>query len=125
MLLELSARDLRKLIARDADLSDIFMKAFLARRLSLRDTGQGNVVVLGSKYSADTLSLREFLTRDGHPFTYFDLDSDPMAQELLDRFGVSNSDIPVVICNNSLVLRNPRPNQLAASLGFNCNIDDS
>jgi thioredoxin reductase (NADPH) len=124
-LLELSARDLRKLIARDADLSDIFMKAFLARRLSLRDTGQGNVVVLGSKYSADTLALREFLTRDGHPFTYFDLDSDPMTQELLDRFGVSNSDIPVVICNNSLVLRNPRPNQLAASLGFNCNIDDS
>jgi thioredoxin reductase (NADPH) len=124
-LLELSARDLRKLIARDADLSDIFMKAFLARRLSLRDTGQGNVVVLGSKYSADTLALREFLTRDGHPFTYFDLDSDPTTQELLDRFGVSNSDIPVVICNNSLVLRNPRPNQLAASLGFNCNIDDS
>jgi thioredoxin reductase (NADPH) len=49
MLLELSARELRKLIARDADLSDIFMKAFLARRLSLRDTGQGNVVVLGSR----------------------------------------------------------------------------
>lgn len=125
MLLELSARELRKLIARDADLSDIFMKAFLARRLSLRDTGQGNVVILGSRYSANTLALREFLTRDGHPFTYFDLDSDPMTQELLDRFGVSNSDIPVVICNNSLVLRNPRPNQLAASLGFNCNIDDS
>jgi thioredoxin reductase (NADPH) len=125
MLLELSSSDLRKLIARDAELSDIFMKAFLARRLSLRDTGQGNVVVLGSKYSADTLALREFLTRDGHPFTYFDLDSDPMTQELLDRFGVSNGDIPVVICNNSLVLRNPRPNQLAASLGFNCNIDDS
>ena len=55
-LLELSARDLRTLIAKDAELSDIFMKAFLARRLSLRDTGQSNVVVLGSRYSA------------GHPF---------------------------------------------------------
>jgi thioredoxin reductase (NADPH) len=124
-LLELSARDLRTLIGKDAELSDIFMKAFLVRRLSLRDTGSGNVVVLGSRYSANTLALREFLTRDGHPFTYFDLDSDPVAQDLLDRFGVSTEDIPVVICNNVLVLRNPTPNEVAESLGFNCNIDDS
>src|SRR5271154_5742996 len=116
-LLELSARDLRTLIAKDAELSDVFMKAFLARRLSLRDTGSGNVVILGSRYSANTLALREFLTRDGHPFTYFDLDSDPVTQELLDRFGVGPADIPVVICNNSLILRNPSPNQLADSLG--------
>jgi thioredoxin reductase (NADPH) len=124
-LLELSARDLRTLIGKDAELSDVFMKAFLARRLSLRDTGSGNVVVLGSRYSANTLALREFLTRDGHPFIYFDLDADPVAQDLLDRFGVSTEDIPVVICNNVLVLRNPTPNQVAESLGFNCNIDDS
>jgi thioredoxin reductase (NADPH) len=124
-LLELSAVNLRALIARDAELSDIFMKAFLARRLSLRDSGQSNVVILGSKYSAETLALREFLTRDGHPFTYFDLDSDPATQELLDRFGVATTDIPVVISNNSVVLRNPTLNQLAASLGFNTNIDDS
>jgi thioredoxin reductase (NADPH) len=124
-LLELSARDLRTLIAKDAELSDVFMKAFLARRLSLRDTGSSNVVILGSRYSANTLVLREFLTRDGHPFTYFDLDVDPVAQDLLDRFGVSTGDIPVVICNNSLVLRNPTPNEVAGSLGFNRNIDDS
>jgi thioredoxin reductase (NADPH) len=123
-LLELSARDLRMLIGKDAELSDVFMKAFLARRLSLRDTGSGNVVVLGSRYSAGTLALREFLIRDGQPFTYFDLDSDPVAQELLDRFGVSSQDVPVVICNNALVLRNPTPQGLAESLGFNCNIDD-
>ena len=42
------------------------MKAFLARRLSLREKGHGNVAVLGSRYSANTLALREFLTRDGH-----------------------------------------------------------
>jgi len=124
-LLELSARDLRALIAKDAELSDIFMKAFLARRLSLRDSGQGNVVVLGSRYSAETLALREFLTRDGHPFTYLDLDSDPVTQELLDRFGVTTSEIPVVICNNSLVLRNPSPHELVDKLGFNSSIDDS
>jgi thioredoxin reductase (NADPH) len=124
-LLELSARDLRTLIGKDAELSDIFMKAFLARRLSLREKGEGNVVVLGSRYSANTLAIREFLTRDGHPFTYLDLDVDQTAQELLDRFGVSIKDIPVVVCNNARVLRNPSLQEIAECLGFNSNIDDS
>jgi thioredoxin reductase (NADPH) len=124
-LLELSARDLRTLIGKDAEVSDIFMKAFLARRLSLREKGEGNVVVLGSRYSANTLAIREFLTRDGHPFTYLDLDVDQTAQELLDRFGVSITDIPVVVCNNARVLRNPSPQEIAECLGFNSNIDDS
>jgi thioredoxin reductase (NADPH) len=123
-LLELSARDLRTIIGKDAELSDVFMKAFLARRLSLKDKGEGNVVVLGSRYSANTLAAREFLTRDGHPFTYLDLDVDQTAQEMLDRFGVSTDDIPVVICNNAQVLRNPSPRQIAESLGFNSSIDE-
>src|SRR5271170_5770016 len=118
-LLELSAKDLRALIGKDAELNDVFMNAFLARRLSLRDKGLGNVVVLGSRYSANTLALREFLTRDGHPFTYLDLDSDQMAQELLDRFGVGPDDIPVVVCNSVRVLRNPSPKEVAESLGLN------
>ena len=124
-LLELSPEDLRTLIGKDAELSDIIMNAFLARRLSLKETGQGNVVVLGSKYSADTLAVREFLTRDGHPFAYFDLDTDPATQDLLDRFGVAIDDIPVVICNNSQVLKNPSTKEVAECLGFNSHIDDS
>jgi thioredoxin reductase (NADPH) len=124
-LLELKARDLRTIIGRDAELSDVFMKAFLDRRLSLKEHGHGNVVVLGSRYSAATLAAREFLVRDGHPFTYLDLDADQTAQELLDHFGVSLSEIPVVICNNSTVLRNPTPQRIAECLGFNSNIDQS
>jgi thioredoxin reductase (NADPH) len=124
-LLELSAVNLRILIGKDAELSELFMKAFLARRASLQEAEQGNVMVLGSRYSANTLAIREFLTRDGHPFAYIDLDTDQTAQGLLDSFGVSTADVPVVICNNSLILRNPSPRQVAEALGFNCQIDDS
>lgn len=124
-LLELSAENLRTLISRDAELSDIFMKAFLARRLSLSSNGHGNVVILGSRYSSATLAIREFLTRDGHPFAYVDLDTDRSAQELLDRFGVSSDDVPIVICNKEQVLRNPSPSEVAQALGFNANIDES
>jgi thioredoxin reductase (NADPH) len=125
ILLELCPAQLRILIGKDAELSDIIMNAFLARRLSLKDTGQGNVVILGSNYSANTLLIREFLSRDGHPFNYFDLDTDPTTQEMLDRFGVTTDDIPVVICNNTQVLRKPSTKELAECLGFNSNISGS
>ena len=125
ILLELCPAQLRILIGKDAELSDIIMNAFLARRLSLKDTGQGNVVILGSNYSANTLLVREFLSRDGHPFNYFDLDTDPTTQEMLDRFGVTTDDIPVVICNNTQVLRKPSTKELAECLGFNSNISGS
>ncbi len=124
-LLELPPKNLRALIGKDAELSDIIINTFLARRLSLKETKQGNVVVLGSKYSMNTLAIREFLTRDGHPFNYFDLDSDPVTQDLLNRFGVTISDIPVVTCNNTQVLKNPSTKEIAECLGFNSNIDDS
>jgi thioredoxin reductase (NADPH) len=122
-LLDLGANNLRTLIARDAELNDIFMNAFLARRASLRDAGHGNVVLVGVNGSAATLALREFLSRDGHPYAYFDVASDAAAQTLLDRFGAGASDIPLVICNNAIVLRNPTPKELADCLGFNLSID--
>ena len=62
--LEVTADALRSLIAKDAELSDIFMRAFIHRRLALIAGDMGNVVILGSRHSANTLRLREFLTRN-------------------------------------------------------------
>jgi thioredoxin reductase (NADPH) len=123
--LEVSADALRALIARDAELSDIFMRAFIHRRVKLISEGVSNVILLGSRHSANTLRLREFLTRNGHPHTYIDLDSDATAQELLDRFNLKIDDIPVVICSGKNVLRNPSTHQLAECLGFAGNVDDA
>lgn len=123
--LELSGDGLRSLIARDAELSEIFMRAFILRRLELIRRGRGSVILLGSHYSAKTLQLREFLTRNGFPYSYVDLDKDRTSQELLDRFNVSPAEIPVVICPNHGVLRNPSIQKLADNLGFNSQIDES
>jgi len=121
--LEISADALRMLIAKDAELSDIFMRAFLLRRVALISGGLGNVIVLGSQHSSNTLRLREFLTRNGHPHRYVDLDSDQGSQELLDRFDIKLEDIPVVICSGKSVLRNPTNQKLAECLGFTGRID--
>lgn len=122
--LEVSGDGLRSLIARDAELSEILMRAFILRRLELIRRGYGNVIVMGSQHSAKTLEIREFLSRNGHPYTYVDLDSDRTSQELLDRFHVKPSEVPVVICCNAgNVLRSPSIQELANRLRFNLSID--
>jgi thioredoxin reductase (NADPH) len=120
--LEISAEGLRSLVARDAELSEILMRAFILRRLALISGGLGNVILMGSRHSADTLRLREFLTRNGYPYTYVDLDTDKTSQELLDRFEVKLDEVPVLICNGRTVLRNPSTQELADCLGFNVSI---
>lgn len=121
--LEVAPDDLKALVARDADLSETFLRAFILRRLALIRHGLGNLVVLGSRHSAQTLEIREFLTRISYPHSYIDLDTNRESQELLDRFQVKASEIPVVICNGKNVMRNPSVEALANCLGFNAAID--
>ena len=124
-VIQLDREPLLALIQTDAELSEILMRAFLLRRLELIARHLGDVVVIGSAHCAGTLRAKEFLTRNGHPFQYIDLDRDREAQELLDRFHIGVADIPVLICRGDAVLRNPTNSQIADCLGFNEEIDDT
>jgi thioredoxin reductase (NADPH) len=84
-VIELAREQLLRLIQTDAELSEIFMRAFILRRIELIAGGYGDVVLIGSTHCAGTLGVKEFLTRNGHPFHYIDLDRDADAQDLLDR----------------------------------------
>jgi thioredoxin reductase (NADPH) len=124
-VIQLDREALLALIQTDAELSEILMRAFLLRRLELIARHLGDVVVVGSTHCAGTLRVKEFLTRNGHPFQYIDLDRDHEAQELLDRFHIDVADIPVLICRGDAVLRNPTNSQIADCLGFNEEIGDT
>jgi thioredoxin reductase (NADPH) len=106
-VLELRPEDPRILVARDAGLSEIFLPAFVLRRLMLISRQLGNAVIIGSRHSADTLRLREFSGRNGHPYTYVDLDLDDACRDILDRFAIAVSEIPIVICNGTTVFAQP------------------
>src|SRR5689334_8369543 len=121
--IELNRDQLLALVQTDAELSEILMRAFILRRLELIVRDVGGVVVIGSTYNPATLRIREFLTRNGHPFHFVDLDRDADAQDLLDRFRVAVAEIPVMICGGQTVLRNPTNAQIADCLGFNENVD--
>jgi thioredoxin reductase (NADPH) len=99
------------------------MEAFVARRLQMIQLGEGNVILFRTKSSARTLALREFLTRNAHPFMYVDIDRDSLVGELMDKLAVRQSELPVVYCNNRYVLRNPSIAELAACLDLNINTD--
>lgn len=122
-VIEVERDELLKLIQTDTELSDILLRAFILRRLQLIDRGFGDVVVLGSHHCSGMLHILEFLTRNGHPYSVRDLDSDADSQELLDQFHLSTKDVPVVICRGKTVLKNPTIQELADCLGLNPTLD--
>jgi thioredoxin reductase (NADPH) len=122
-VIELDREQLLALVQNDAELGEIFMRAFILRRVELIAHGLGDVVLVGSNHSTGTLRIREFLTRNGHPHTYVDLDRDPHVQELLDGFRVAVTEVPVLICRGKKVLRNPTNAEIADCLGLNEVVD--
>ncbi len=121
----LAREELLALVQTDSEIGEILMRAFILRRVELIAQEIGDVVVLGSVHSAATLRTREFLTRNGHPHSYVDLERDHGVQSFLDQFHVSAADIPVVVCRGEKVLRNPTHREIAECLGYNDAIDQS
>src|SRR5215831_16458222 len=122
-VIELDRQHLMALVQTDAELGEILTLAFILRRVELIAAGLGDVVLVGSTYSASTLRIKEFLIRNGHPYSYIDLERDSDVQKLLDTFKISASEIPVVICRGQVVLRNP--STIADSLGFNESVNQT
>ena len=123
-VIELDRHELQRLVQNDVELSEIIMRAFIMRRLELIARGTGDVILIGSAHSPDTLRIKGFLSRNGYPYSYIDLDQDKEVQGLLDRFHVSVDEIPVLICRNSLVLRNPSNAEVADCVGLNAEVDE-
>ena len=122
-VIEMNRERLLTLVQTDAEISEILMRAFILRRVELVAQGIGDAVVIGSNHCSGTLRVKEFLTRNAHPYTYLDLDRDPDVQVLLDRFQVTAHDVPVLVCRGVTVLRNPTNRQIAECLGFNETLD--
>jgi thioredoxin reductase (NADPH) len=124
-VIEIDREQLLSLVQADSELSDILIRAFILRRLELIARGIGDVVLIGSSHSLGTLRIKEFLTRNYYPYSYIDLDRDADVQDLLDRFHVAITELPVLICHGKSVLRNPDNQEIAECLGFNEGIDQT
>jgi thioredoxin reductase (NADPH) len=121
---EISGDALRHLLNQCPSLSDIILQAFIARRQLLRESPNFiGLRVIGSRYSADTFRVRDFLARNRVLFTWVDLETDPQVDQLLKSFGLTEADTPVVACAHLLLLRNPSNQQLADEIGIHQSLE--
>jgi thioredoxin reductase (NADPH) len=124
-LIEVDHDHLRGLVQLDAELSEILMRAFILRRMGLLSEGTTALVLIGSRHSAKTMDLREFLSRNAQPFAFEDVETDPAVQAMLDRFQISTAEVPVIVCRGGRVLRNPSVEGLAKELGLSGELEGS
>jgi thioredoxin reductase (NADPH) len=117
--------NLRRLVQTDAALSEMLMRAFILRRVGLIEADSSDVILIGSRHSAATLRLRQFLGRNGQPYHNVDIDTDPDVERLLERFHVKVDEIPVVVCRAEQVLKNPSNQQVAECLEMNPQFDEA
>ena len=122
-VIEIARDQLLKIVQTDSELSDVLMRAFLRRRLSLVAGHSSDALLVGSHHSPDMLRIREFLSRNDYPYSIIDVDHDPGAQALLDQFNVTVDDTPIVVCQERGMVRNPSNQELAYRLGFNATIE--
>jgi thioredoxin reductase (NADPH) len=111
------------LVQIDSEIGEILMRAFILRRVALLHAGLGDAVVIGSRNSAATLRVREFLVRNGQPHRYVDVDVDTDVAAMLEQLHVTADEVPILVCRGELVLKNPTDQQIAECLGLNAEID--
>lgn len=109
---------LRQLLIVDAAIGELVMRALILRRVALIESGSGGPILIGSAAMPDMVRLETFLSRNGMPNTVLDPDEDEDARALIDRFGVSPDELPLAICPNGEVLRNPTDRALSHCLGL-------
>jgi thioredoxin reductase (NADPH) len=108
----------RAMFVAEAEVGERIMRALILRRVGLLETGAGGPVIVGRTGDGDVLRLEGFLARNGHPRQRLDPDTDPEARALLERFHVDPGQLPIVLCPNGQLLRNPGETELARCIGM-------
>ena len=117
--LAIPPEQLREVVAMLPDLSELIVNAFLTRRMLLLEGASEGLRIIGSRYSKDTLRLRELAARNRLPHRWIDLERDEAAEGMLSQFGVTPAQTPVVIWQGRDILRNPTNDDLLELVGIN------
>ncbi|MFC0633765.1 FAD-dependent oxidoreductase [Brevundimonas balnearis] len=112
----------RRMIAAEADIGEILMRAFILRRVGLMRHAQGGVVLVGSGHDGETSRIQSFLERNGYPLRLIDRETDADASSFLEGFHLKAEQLPVVLADGQLLF-NPSDAELADRLGISIEID--
>src|SRR5215207_7739057 len=116
-VLAVSRERLKEVVTEEPNLSDVILKAFLARRSYMMRTGLG-LRIIGSRHSGDAARLREIAARNRVPYVWIELEENPEAEALLERFSAKPSETPVTVWQGQDVLKNPTNLEFARTTGL-------
>ncbi|MDT8306833.1 MAG: FAD-dependent oxidoreductase [Anaerolineae bacterium] len=122
---EISRDKLRQLVNEQPELGDAILQVLLARRDWLEAAGLAGVTVLGSRYSPDTLRVRDFLSKNQVPFNWIDVEKNRRVQRLFDRFHVTPEETPVVALRGQGIFKNPSNRELGELLNITQPVDQT
>ena len=110
---------LRRLMARDPELSDLLLRAFLSRHRSLSAGPAARVLqIIGCELDSEALALHTYAGRRAVPHVWLDADSIE-GGSLMRAAGLTTHDLPAVISPDRTLLR-ATPGSLAEHLGLAC-----
>jgi thioredoxin reductase (NADPH) len=109
---------LRALLVAEADLGERIMRALILRRVNLIQGGVGGPVLIGPPSLGKIAQLQNFLARNGQPYHVVDPATDKDAADLIARYSATRAELPLVVCPNGNVLRNPSETALAMAMGM-------
>jgi len=111
-------RGLHQLMVEEALLGERIMRALILRRVALIDSKMSGPVIIGRSSDANVLRLSNFLDRSGYPHRNLDPGTDESAKALVEKFHVQPNELPMVLCPNNQILRNPTEGQMARCIGM-------
>jgi thioredoxin reductase (NADPH) len=117
------AAHIRALMVGSAELGEIMMRAFILRRVALIQEGGSGSLLIGHQNSPDLLRIQGFLARAGYPYSVLDVEADEEARAAVERFGVLEVELPLMICPNGALLKRPSDAEAGACLGITPELD--
>jgi thioredoxin reductase (NADPH) len=117
------APHLRALVIGSAEIGELVMRAFILRRVGLIESGGAGSVLIGRPGSSDLTRLEGFLSRNGYPYTMLNASQDEEGRAVVERLGVAQEDLPLMLCQNGTVLKRPSNVEAGTCLGITPDLD--
>jgi thioredoxin reductase (NADPH) len=109
---------LRGLVVAEAELGERIMRALILRRMGLIEVGAGGPMLIGPPDNPNLMRLQNFLSRNAIPYRVLDPASEHDADALIACTAPGPHDLPLVLCPDGSVLRNPDEQLLAERIGL-------
>lgn len=109
---------LRALMVGAAEVGEIVMRALILRRVELIEDGGAGTILIGTPDSPDLIRLQGFLARSSYPTLVLDAATDAEGKALVDQIGIPTNEMPLVVCPDGTLLRNPTELEISVCLGM-------